>query len=109
MSLRRILPRRDKSPKRTLVLNRKLLLWVEVILFVGMQVMFAIHTATSGARLAALEVEQEAITKLNQQEKEQLVVHSSLSGIEKKADELGFGEPETVLYITVEDFVAHVP
>ena len=98
--------KKAKNKKR---INRKLPLWILVSVFVAIQILFTIETATSGGGLNALENIEEREYKKNQSLKEVLVSSMSLSDMEKKAEELEFIKPQTTIYLGGEEFVARVP
>mgnify|MGYP006908235420 CR=1 FL=1 len=72
-------------------------------------VFLAIEIATSGAKLASLELEEKRLIRENEVLKSELVNASSLSQLGKGAEELGFSKPASILYITDEKDVARLP
>jgi hypothetical protein len=101
--------RNIKSNNTTKKINKRNIAWFIVALFVGVQVLFAVQSATSGARLAELEYEEEELIKGNQEISQYIVESSSLSEMEETADELGFRKPDTTYYLTLEELVAQLP
>jgi hypothetical protein len=102
---RKINPKKTQSAPR----NRKILIWFAVALFVILQVFFTIQTATSGAQLAALEMEEEKLLKENRLLAGKLVASTSLVDIQENTEELEFSKPENLLYVDIGEFVAKAP
>jgi hypothetical protein len=94
-----------KSPKsKTGILG-----WLTLAVFVVSVIFFTIETATSGARLANLEKQESELTGENAELSARLVEVSSLSGLEEKSQELGFGSPQKIIYIGREEGFAKLP
>jgi len=83
--------------------------WLTIAVFVISVVVFTIETATSGARLAKLEKQEKELSAENAELSTKLVEYSSLTSLENKSNELGFGPPQKILYIGREDGVAKLP
>ncbi len=79
-------------------INKRNIIWLFVAVFVGIQVLFTIQTATAGAKLAELEREEQGLIKSNQELSRYLVESSSLSEMQKTADELGFNKPVNTFF-----------
>ncbi len=90
-------------------INKRNIIWLFVAAFVSIQVLFTIQTASSGAKLAELEREEQSLIKSNQELSRYLVELSSLSEMEKTADELGFNKPVSTFYISMDEIVAKLP
>jgi len=103
------LRRNAKSKKPKMKINKKGLAWILVALVVGVQVLFAVQSATAGARLAELEYKEKELVKGNQELSRSIVESSSLSDMEETADELGFAKPNNTYYLTLEELVAKLP
>lgn len=104
---------KNKSTKRKTKLSRfiktKNLIWIIASIFIGVQVLLTIQTASSGSSLAVLEKREKSLIEINQELSRFLVRSSSLSEIEKTADELGFNKPVFTYYVSSEEFVAKLP
>jgi len=101
---------RNKQKKVLLKqINKRNIIWLFIAVFVCIQVLFTIQTASIGAKLAQLEREAEDLTKNNQGLSRYLVESSSLTEMEETADELGFIKPLNTFYISMEEFVAQLP
>lgn len=100
-----------KKQKKSILkqINKRNIIWLFVAAFVGIQVLFTVQTATTGAKLAELEREEKSLIKSNQKLSRYLVKSSSLSEMEETADELGFKKPVNTFYISTEEFVAKLP
>ena len=90
-------------------INKRNIIWLFVAVFAGIQVLFAIQTATAGAELSELEREEQDLIKSNQELSRYLVKSSSLSEMKETADELGFKIPVNTFYISTEEIVAKLP
>jgi hypothetical protein len=90
------------------IVNRRGILWIFTVLFIALQVLFAVQTTTSGANLANLEKVEEILIDKNHELTSELVKSTSLKQIGKKAEGLGFFKPENTIYLNTEDFVAKV-
>lgn len=71
-----------------------------------LSVFFAIDAATSGAEVAKLQNTQAVLTQANSMLTDSLVQASSLESIDGKASQLGFSQPDKVIYISQEEAVA---
>ena len=81
-----------------------------ILVIFGLATIFlTIESATSGAKLASLEQKVYTLTKENENIEQQVVNSSSLTDLGKKADELGFAKPQSVLYISNQEAVAKLP
>ena len=94
-----------KYPKR----KRGTFWWLSLAVFVISVVVFTIETATSGARLAKLERQEKDLASENAELSTKLVGFSSLSLLEAKSQELGFGSPQKIIYIGREAGFAKLP
>ncbi|OGM02375.1 hypothetical protein A2115_02835 [Candidatus Woesebacteria bacterium GWA1_41_8] len=83
--------------------------WLTLALFVVSVVVFTIETATSGARLAKLEKQERALVQENSELSALLVESSSLTSLETKSSEMGFGIPQKIIYIGSEEGFAKLP
>jgi hypothetical protein len=101
--------KRNIRSNKPLKINKRNFAWILVALLVGVQVLFAVQSATAGARLAELEYEEKELMKGNQELSQFIVESSSLSEMEETADELGFAKPDTTYYLTLEELVAQLP
>lgn len=99
----------SKNQKTGLVSMKNYVIWAVLVLFVTGTVFFTIQTATSGARLAKLEQEEADLIKENQKYSNQLIELTSLTSVKESAEDLGFGKPERVIYLTEEEAVAKLP
>lgn len=89
--------------------NYKVLVWMSVGLLILLQIYFAVQTATRGAELANLEIQQSKLAKANQGLAEQLVESSSLTKIQNQADSLGYVPSQKRIFIGGKDFFAKLP
>lgn len=78
-------------------------------MFIVATVFFAIEASTLGAHLAKLENEEVVLIREKQEYSDLLINSSSLSGMGKKAEELGFIKPSDVIYISEKEAVAKLP
>ncbi len=69
-------------------------------------VILTIDTATSGAEIAKLEKTQASLIQENSSITDSLVKSSSLNLADGKAKELGFTQPERIVYISQKEAVA---
>ena len=88
------------------IISRKNIVWFLMIIFVVIQVFFAIQTSSSGAVLTSLELTEKKLHTENQQLASDLVRFTSLTETEKQAERLEFYKPENTLYLNTEEFVA---
>jgi len=101
---------KSKNKKRIIPeFKSKNIIWLFVAAFVSLQVFYTIQTATVGAQLANLELEEKELLKSNQDLSSNLVRSSSLSELEQTADELGFNKPLKTFYVSTDEFVAQLP
>jgi cell division protein FtsL len=87
----------------------KFSVWGSIIIFVVVQIFITIQTTSAGAKLVDLEEQVKNLQLENRKISEELVHSTSLTDIGKSADELGFKQPDQMLYINSDDFVAKVP
>ena len=80
--------------------------FVTFVVLISVIVLLNIHTATMGAKLSHLETREEELIKQKHDLEDLVVRTSSLSKISEKAEELGFGNPVSVVYLTAEASVA---
>lgn len=86
------------------------LFMLPILVIFGLATIFlTIEAATSGAKLANLEQKANLLARDNENLEQQLVTSSSLTDLGKKADELGFAKPQSVLYISNQEAVAKLP
>ena len=90
-------------------INKRILLWMLTVVFIGVQIFLTIQTAVSGARLASLESEKRKAIEQNKQLSEILVSNVSLSGLNDDAEQLGFVKPQNMMYVGEEETVARLP
>jgi len=90
-------------------INKKFILWATTTSFLVLQVFFTIQTATSGAALASLEKERIELERENSYLSEEIVRSSSLTQSKEKAESLGYLQPEKILYVKGDDFLAKLP
>jgi len=68
-------------------------------------IFYLIGISAYGAEMGELENEETAISGQIQNYKEQIMNKSSLVEIGKRAEELGFGKPQNVIYVAGESAV----
>ena len=83
--------------------------WMFIVLLLTVDVFYTISSAVSGAEISNLENKEVLLKDQNRVYKEEMVVKSSLTSIEKKAMELGFVKPQEVVYIAEKETVAKLP
>ncbi len=88
---------------------RKYLLAISAGIFLVGTVFFAIEAGVSGAELAALEKTEFTLRDENRSLSDKIVEASSLSGVEKRASELGFDKPDNTVYIGTVETIAKLP
>ncbi len=81
-------------------------LWVVVGILLVSSVILTIDTATSGAEIAKLEKIQAALLLENSTLTDLLVKSSSLNTVDGKAKELGFTQPDKIIYLSPKEAVA---
>lgn len=81
-------------------------LWILVGILLVASVILTIDTATSGAEIAKLEKTQASLIQENSSITDSLVKSSSLNSADGKAKELGFTQPERIVYISQKEAVA---
>ena len=81
-------------------------LWVIVGVLLISSVILTIDTATSGAEIAKLEKTQAALLLENSTLTDSLVKSSSLNTVDGKAKELGFAQPNNIIYLSPKEAVA---
>lgn len=79
------------------------------VIFLITTVFFTIEISTLGAKLNSLQREEARLVNENKRLKDTLVNTTSLTSVEDVAEDLGFGKPDTVLYISEEEAVAKLP
>lgn len=89
-------------------LSLKLLIWVFGVVTVAAQVFFTIHISANGSRRVALEKRKHDLEKQVRELSQDLVLGSSLTKIEEKADKLGFTKPEKIIYLGLQESVAQL-
>jgi hypothetical protein len=87
----------------------KKILWISLFICTVVTVFFAVEQAARGSEIALLEREETVLINQNRELTERLVQISSLNGVEKKAEELGFVKPVKVVYISEKEAVAKLP
>jgi hypothetical protein len=80
-----------------------------LIIFGIATVYLTIEAATSGANLADLSQKEAVLIRENDSLANEMVKNSSLNGLGKKAEDMGFVKPQTVIYISEKDAVAKLP
>ena len=80
-----------------------------LFLFLATTVFFAIEAAASGAELSDLENKEYILSRKNSELKEQILMRSSLTKVEDRAEELGFGKPSQVFYVPTQKTFAKLP
>src|SRR3990167_3355458 len=83
-----------------------LIYFITYVCFVLAIVMLNIQAASMGAKFSYLEIKEEELIKQKHDLEDLVVRTSSLSKISEKAEELGFGSPQEVVYLTTEATVA---
>lgn len=83
--------------------------WVIVGIFLVATVFFTIETATKGAELTRLTLEEKNLLEENRSLSSRLVQVSSLTNLEERAENMGFTKPTKVIYVLEEIQVAKVP
>jgi len=83
--------------------------WMFIVLLLTVDVFYTISSAVSGAEISNLENKEVLLKDQNRVYKEEMVVKSSLTSIEKKAVELRFVKPQEVVYIAEKETVAKLP
>lgn len=83
--------------------------WVAIFVFVVVQIFITIQTTSAGAKLVDLEEKVKSLQLENRRLSEELVHNTSLTDVEKSANELGFKKPDNTLFINSNDFVAKIP
>jgi cell division protein FtsL len=89
--------------------KRQLVFYIAVFVFVAFTVFSTIQTATNGARLANLEMQEQSLSSENRELSDECAKSSSLTNIYKKADELGYIKPQNILYANKQLPVAQLP
>lgn len=89
--------------------NKKIGLWLILLLVVVFNVIFTIQTAASATDLSQLEHDQAELAKQNDELKLTLVDESSLSKLSEQAEELGYVKPQHVVYAKLGEPVAQLP
>ena len=79
--------------------KKKNLVWIYLAIFISIQVYSTIQTATTGARLADLEMQAKELSEEKRVLEDRLVSKSSLKALEEKAEGLGFSRHENIVYI----------
>jgi hypothetical protein len=87
----------------------KKILWMTLFICTVITVFFAVEQATKGSEIAILEKEETTLSNQNKELTERLVQLSSLNGIEKKAEGIGFVKPSKLMYISEKEAVAKLP
>lgn len=86
--------------------QRRYCLWVMVGILLITSVFFTIDTATGGAEVSKLQKTETTLAQENRVLTDTLVQSSSLKAIDSKAKELGFSQPDKVVYISQKEAVA---
>lgn len=84
-------------------------LWCSLAVLCAITVFLTIEMVTGGAETAKLEKEESVLALENRDLSEKVVRGNSLASIQEKAQELGFGKPEEVIYISQTQQVAKLP
>ena len=82
---------------------------VITLVFMVVIVFLSIHTAAAGAEVAYLEKEEEELIIKTKQLSDRLENYSSLRNASEKADELGFTDPQKIIYASKEETAAKLP
>lgn len=80
-----------------------------IALFLGVEVFMTIEASTSGSEIAALEKQEATLIDANRELSQGLIKGSSLSSVEKSAEEMGFAKPQSVIYLGKSSSVAKLP
>ncbi len=84
------------------------LLPVVFVLLMG-TVFISIEASTFGDKLSRIRKQENLLSESNKNLSDKLVKSSSLTFVEKKAEELGYKRPEKIFYITEKEAVAKLP
>lgn len=84
------------------------LLPVALLLLIA-TVFISIETSSFGDKLSQVRKQENLLSEANKNLSDKLVKSSSLTFVEKKAEELGYKRPEKVFYITEKETVAKLP
>jgi len=95
--------RKQKNQQTSSRFTTNHVLVVVLALLIGFQVFFSNRVATSGQRLSELEDQAIKLEEDNQKLLSQHVDQLSLQELTKKAEELGFVEPEEVINLNTDD------
>ena len=101
--------RKNSQTKKRISLNKKMLLWTFVGLFIAIQVIFTIQTATSGARISSLESKAIELSNINKELEGKLIEATSLSKLQEKAFDLGFVKNVETVYLKSGEIFAKLP
>lgn len=100
---------RKEIKKEKKINARRYLLAISAGIFLVGTVFFAIEAGVSGAELSALEKTEVILRDENRELSDRIVEASSLSGVEKRANELGFDKPGNTVYIGGGQTIAKLP
>lgn len=90
--------------------KRKLFLGVIFVVFVIATTVFsAIGASLWGVELHSIEQEIAKIEEENRQLSSEIISKTSLSSLYNKSEELGYSNPEVVIYVTKDTSVAQLP
>ncbi len=90
-------------------LSKKVVCGILISLCFIVQIFFTIETSANGAQIANLEEEQERLSKENRELEEKLVTSTSLSDLEKRAEDLGFSNDARFYYLKKGEAFAKLP
>jgi len=82
---------------------------VITLVFMVVIVFLSIHTAATGAEVAHLERQEEELIIEIKQLSDRLENYSSLRSVSEKADELGFFDPQKIIYVSKEETAVKLP
>lgn len=77
-----------------------------VLLFLIVNIVFALQTVSSGSKLSDLEVQEKELLRKNKEISEELVKASSLTSVMEMALALGYDKPNDLIYVRESSTVA---